>query len=162
MSVVIVACEFCERKGDFFEEGFEQVVIRYEAGYDWTGELAFACKSCAKKFRNGELFVTKAGEELQPAEERAAVVLAWQYANDEPSTGEMWKKKYSEGTRWVKDSERVQREAEERRRLNALLLERTGMTLHQLKRKRFLEARYGSDPFLRFFAYLFGGRNYGE
>jgi hypothetical protein len=162
MSITLVKCCYCSATGDFLKDEFEQVVLRYEEGYDWTGRLEVVCKDCAAKFKEGKITTSPEGDEILPLKDRLAVVLAWQYANDEPSTGEMWKKKYPEGTRWVKDLERVKREAEERRKMNELLVERVGMTLSQIKEKRFQEARYGKDPVLRVFACMFGGRNYGD
>jgi hypothetical protein len=162
MNVALVKCCYCSATGDFLKDRFEQIVLKYEEGYDWTGRLEVVCGDCAKKYREDAILTTPEGEGILPVKDRLAVVLAWQFANDEPSTGEMWKKKYPEGERWDKDLERVKREAAERRRVDELLVERVGMTLSQIKRKRFLEARYGEDPILRVFSCMFGGRNYGE
>jgi hypothetical protein len=162
MTKALIHCGYCEKTGDFLADGFEQIVLKYEEGYDWTGRLEVVCKSCAEKFRSGEITQTPDGLDVFPPEMRLAVVQAWQFANDEVSMSDLWKKKFAEGTRWVKDAERVARETEERRKLNALLVERIGMTLHQLRKKRFLEALNGADPVLKVFAYIFRGKDYGE
>ncbi len=136
----IVTCEFCETSGDFFLEEFDQVVLQFEKTQDWDGELALACKRCARRYRKGLELTTSDGRVGLPPETIDRISICFQFANSDPLFGVylLGKPKYREGQRWI-EADRIRViEKQIQKEFEDVFFKAHGMSLQEW-RKRWVE-----------------------
>jgi hypothetical protein len=156
-----VTCDFCGVEGDFLKDSFNQVVLAFEAGSNWNGDLAIACKECDEKYQRGTIEKTQDGREGLSKETRESVAAAFEYANEDPLFGAyLFKPKLPEGDRWVVEERLRKLEHEDKKQREEEFKKRTGMTFAEYKTYCFQQRRNSDDPCVRAFAILFGDRKW--
>jgi hypothetical protein len=160
MQDVTVQCEFCEVLGQFFADNFQQVVLQFEKGQDWNGDLANACGSCARSYRVGRILETVDHRMGLTPKMRELVAIAFRFSNDDPlfKVFLMGKQKFGEGQRWVNVDEVRSREKREREEFEQNFFERNGVTLAEWERDRMdeqirtgrISALFAGKSFTRF------------
>jgi hypothetical protein len=115
-----VCCEFCKQEGDFLNDRFEQLVIRLEEGYDWTGDLALACSSCTRKYKEDLLKTTQDGREVASKAKRERIAQGFASANPAAAnTFTPWKPRLGEGERWVEAEKKMLQDRADRAELRS-------------------------------------------
>lgn len=137
MEEVLVKCEFCGTVGDFFQEDFDQVVIKYERNQDWNGDYAICCPICAIAYREGLCAVTTDERVGVSPEEVERVVLCYSYQNYDPlfKVYLMGKPTYREGERWVRTDEKRELERRLKSEFESAFEEKNGMTVKEWEKQ---------------------------